>query len=408
MVPLLFGLAHAAEPTPVHWDCYLPEARADCADLAERLFSGAFRSSDGEGAVTVNLRARNRVDGNQEWDHYTLEVLSPDGSTQHVEFEIHTAIDWDLANQRVYDRMLATLATTGELTSVVVDDDGTIAVTWSQGAAEAEEEEAERKVSPWYFAPNVSGSLSYASTSTDISGGGGFTLNYSDPLWRFKLHGSGYYSYQSVNYGSIHDVYTSTSLNASSTVVRTLKKRWSMALQPGIQRATGASNLELATTTSLGVEYNLVPFQTGTNNGNFVLQYRVGLEYDRFSTANILGDKTALFPWHDLSLSVGWHFQAVDIDASVSGSMNMARPEFSSVFGYLGTTLRLTPTISVSPWVYASFQNAQISQPQSVDQGTLDELRAAGMWSQFGVDGGLSFGFVLGNAQLYQNDQRWE
>lgn len=407
MLLLLLLTAWAAEPRPIHWDCYLPDGAASCDDLAARLLSGAFRVGDAPDAISTRIRSRNQVEGVQSWDIYEIDIAVPEGTSQHTLLRVHTGVDSDIAEQRLHDHLLASLAVTQELQAVSTGEDGSVTVTWGPASVEEGEDKPPKKEQRWYLAPSIWGDGNYAAANVSVTVGGDLYFNYSTPSWRLKLGGGGSLDYQKVKYGSIDDVYQATWIGGWLTAVRTLKNRWSMALLSNVDRSTGASNLDLSTSTALGVEYNIHPFQTGSNEGNFTLRYKIGLQYDNFQQRNILGDLDALYPEHSLDARVSWHFDPADISLSVGSTMNLLRPEFSSVDGWLSADLRLSPVVTLSPWLYTSFQNAQISQPRVEGGGTLDELRAAGMWNQFELSGGLSFGFVLGNAQLEQTDQRW-
>jgi hypothetical protein len=417
----LIVTAHAGGGLPLAWDCYLPSAPVDCTGLGQRLYAMTFSEPavPSEAPARVRLRAIPEVVGVESFTAYELQVFSPSNAEQPTltfRERISDALAGGIITQRLLERTLVSLGTVLDVVSAAPGEGSDYTITLRDPSASPvdvdADDVAEDRTQGWYFSPSVSSYFSVNSNSADISAYANARLSWYHPRWRYDSTVGGGYEYSRVSYGDVDDAYTGWSVDGAIRAVRTVhtgRRRggWSLSLRPFVSAGAGVDNVRLRTGGDVGIGYDLFPFQIADANGNFSFRYEIGPRYLSLIAPNLDGAQRLVYAQQQASVGFDWHFDAADLSGGVGVSSNIPDPAYTDVYTWVSLQLRLTQNVSISPWLSASYANAQIEQPGAATGGTLDDIRASDAWSRFSTDGGVSVNVVVGAAQLAALDQRW-
>ena len=398
----------------VELDCYLPGGLADCTVVQGRLTGGpGLRpSKPGERAdVRLEVREERGSSGNGSFTQYHLRFYDdpkvPRASIIISE-TVPDGVPSDIASQRVSNRALLGLAAYGRIKQALFVPDGSLVITAELGSSQ-EESKPEDKEKDWGASLSISGrgtQIPNSLTSVNASISADFLR--STPQWLFHIGPGASYSYQRVQVGEDYaDEVEDYQVGLTSIIARAIKGRWSVALIPQVSTSPLVNNYDINTSILAGVEFNLVPFNTGNSNGNFSVRYAVGPGYANYRTETITGETQAVFVAHAAMVTGNWHFKSVDPSVSARVMQDLTRPEFISFSVYAGASIRLGERVALTPYISYSQQTAARNQPASQSGGTLAALQSANSFASSSLSGGLTLTVSLGNPNKANQDNRW-
>ena len=405
------------------WDCYLPGANVDCAVIESSLVSKvpflSSTTSDKDANVVITLTSVPTEDGTRFVFDFEGKPVEGYVTAVHSSDKIPSTVGASAALVRIMtqlerglgefmDQKIASEAKDGKLDIQLMDP----TTTPYQGRRQPSVR--------WYFAPSVSTYLSdVVGVGINAWGSAAMSFNYSLARWRVQQSIGASYNRQSQPVPGTDQTATVDFAGAWTTdvVSRDLTRdhRWIAGLLFGAEKNPQA-NYDFRANASLGLEFDLVPRQT-VNQQNLGMRCAVGPELHHYDALNVEGLSRQLVAREFCDLFVSWHFEPVDVSASLGENMVLKDIQYRSFSGAVSATFRLTDSFLISPWVSVQQINQAINEAQSDNTVYTDpkaeieaSMKAAiqrGYTAPFGLQSGLSLKYVFGNGSLSSEDQRW-
>lgn len=319
------------------------------------------------------------------------------------------ALSADIQVQRVTNKALLALASCGQIGSATEDAPGVLVVSSrlvvpmdsSGRSADAE--------SPWSLNVSASGSANLDRGAETLAlGNVSLGLLRSTGAWLLAAHSSGFFSYQKITFNGVSEELTDYDVTLSAIAARTLREHWSIGITPLVRHSPNVKNFRLNANLLAGVEFNLVPFKLGTNNGNIIAEYSLGPEFSLYRTANLSGESRALYAVHSLSVSAEWHFALMDPAVTLGAVQDLTRPAVSMVSLIGDFLFRIGSRVAIGPHIGFRYQTAARNQPMEARGGTLQAAQDAQAFSSQAFAVGLTVSVNFGNANLANLDNRWK
>jgi hypothetical protein len=407
------------------WDCYLPNASVDCAILQNSLTSKipfltvATGPEEADVVVAVtSVPAENatrflldlvgrRVDG------YRVEVHSTD--------KIPSSIDSATATVRILTKLERGLDDFMDQKLAAEERNGVLDIQVVDPVTAPFAGRPEQSGVRWYVAPGIGTYFSdVLGVGVNASGNASLSFNDSEPRWRIQQAIGANYNRQSQPVAGTNETASIEFEGANATNVLSWAVsddgKWNLGLLLAGEKNPQA-NYTFRANGSVGMEFDLVPMQT-VNQKNFGFRCAGGPELERYDAVNVEGLNRQLVGRQFCDLFLGWHFEAIDVWATLGETSVLKDFAYRSFSGGLAANWRLTDNLIVNPWVNLQQINEAINQAQPSNVTYTDpkaEVEASmlaavqqGYTAPFGVQGGLSVKFVFGNGSLAIEDQRWK
>ena len=417
--------ASAAADLKMTWDCYLPSGGLDCMVLENSLTSkipflkAVTDPAVADVAVTLtSLPAENGTRFKLDFvgrasDGYRTEVHSTD--------KIPSSVDSTTALVRIMTKLERGLDDFMDQRMAPGVHDGKLVLELFDPSRLPFAGRPEQENVKWYVTPSVGANFS------DVQGVGvnawanaSLSFNYSESRWRAQQSIGFNYNRQSQPVAGTDETasISFTGGNAINVLAWRLTRdnRWSAGLLLSAEKNPQA-NYTMRANGSVGVEFDLIPRQT-VNQENFGFRCAVGPELQRYDATNIEGLDQQLVGRQFCDVFLGWHFQPIDVWASVGETSILEDFAYRSFSVGLSATWRVTDNLSLSPWASLQEINQAINEAQPSNVVSTDprqEVEASmlaavqqGYTAPFGIQAGLSVKYLLGNGSLSSEDQRWK
>jgi hypothetical protein len=417
--------ATASAALKIRWDCYLPNTSVDCVVLESSLtskipFLRVVRDpAQADVVVTItSVPSENgtrfkldfvgkRVDGYRTEVHATDKIPSTIDSTTAL-VRVMTKLERGLDD--FMDQKIAAGMKDGKLTIELVDP-VTLPFTGRP----------EQQALKWYVTPYVGSYFSdVEGVGVNASGSAGLAFNYSGARWRIQQSMSVNYSEQSEPVAGTNETasISFTGGNATNVITRALTRdnRWSLGLLLSGEKNPQA-NYTFRANGSFGLEFDLIPRQT-VNQKNFGFRCALGPEFQRYDAINVEGLDRQLLGRQFCDVFLSWHFQPIDVWASVGETTIVENLAYRSFNASLSFLWRMTDNLAISPWVNLQQVNQATDEAQPTTTAYMDprqEIEASmlaavqqGYTAPFGIQTGLSVKYFFGNGSLNSEDQRWK
>ncbi|HEY1958547.1 MAG TPA: DUF481 domain-containing protein [Polyangiaceae bacterium] len=408
----------------IKWDCYLPNTSLDCAVIHSSLTSKipfiTTVSSERDADVVVELTSVPAEDAMRIRLDFRGRPIDGYVATVHTSDKIPTSIDPSTALVRVMTKLERGLADFMDQKEAAEVHQGKLSLVLSDPTDLPFRGRPEQTSKKWYLTPALGSYFSdVVGVGINASGTASVSFNESQANWRVQQAIAASYLQESQPVPSTKDTATVSFIGASAVNVLsrdlTADHRFGVALLLGAEKNPQA-NYRLRANGSIGLEYDLVPRETA-NQRNFGLRCAIGPEYQHYDTTNIEGLDQQVVPRELCDVYFTWHFQPIDLAATVSENVVLKSADYASFSAVLAATWRVTDNFLISPWVSIQEIVKAIDEAQSMNVSYTDpkseieeSMRAAvqqGYTAPFGVQSGLTIKYVFGNGSLASEDQRW-
>jgi hypothetical protein len=419
-----FNLFSAESSFKLFLDCATTDHHFDCFEIREtlklKLLNGdKLVTAASESNINLKIRTREVEDGtiptifveqyfqrSSESTPFLFEIK------EYRESDFNATTTMDLVNHLVVQLVRLRGVTTLEQT------DKGVVVTFGKSDDSGSGQSQNPDIKDWYLQP--SGSLNWnnslgESSSTEVYVGGEYVKAKEKNKLILRVHSS--YVRQLIEFSDGKtDEYEEVGLGLSTFYVRTLKNnKWSVAIFTNTSANPIRDNINLRQQVSVGVEYNMVPFITKTEERVFTVRYAIGPDYYRLKEVNFNDDKQVVLLKHgveigskfilnkynknNLPLSVGFNFGA---GSEVKGF------RYAQLFGATNITYNITEGISLTPYYSINFSKGYVNQPKSQTGGVIGEVNNAGRFAQTQHTFFVTLAFSFGSRGLKNKDTRWQ
>jgi hypothetical protein len=389
---------------PLHFDCFLLNVPGDCRELETALVSSIEfleRSPREDATIVVTVRGVN-VDGGTRYV-VTVTGPHPESASVTVYDRIPSALPPHALLVRLVGLMQKALAPALAVTHSAGTVDGILTLPLSNPAmANLATARPDASSLRWYLRPNASFDWAIDTTERlDLFAGG--RANYSDPSWRFSLDTfAGYTSVRDPEL--LAEPFTAVFLGGVFIGVHSLGRGFSLKTSMLVAHDTNDNQL-ITTRPFVGLEWIRSPFLEA-NTSNFGVRYQFGGEHVLFLKENIRGRMQESFLLHDGSAFVSWHFDRVDLEASVAFRSILDDPRFSRVSSRGACIWRVTDELNIALRGTAEYRNALINAPAETSNDPLEQI-FGGNFGAIATTVNLSVAYTFGNALLDRQDRRW-
>ncbi len=289
----------------------------------------------------------------------------------------------------------------------VVDDDG-MTLSLKDPAFTPGQARVEDRAARWFASPTFSGDVSQTALLR-IQGRAQLDANWSNPL--FRVFGTSWAGFTFLSAPGPREKdpaqtfgYAIDGLDVTGASV--LGGGWSVGVEGRVTQAPD-QNWLLRASGYTGVEWVLVPF-LATNGGNVGVRYVIGTEHQEYVHENVEKSFEGNFLRHRLVAFGVWHFERVDLSASLAGSSIVKDFTYSDVSAAASVAWRVVNDLSVSLSTTASYRNALVNAPDNLNElDPLERFVGGGNFGAVNYTASLSLVYVLGNSLLERQDQRW-
>jgi len=414
--------AGSADAVPVGWDCYLPQGPVDCRALQNAYFQEPLLQHDEENAeFFVEVRAQ-RVQSSVQLQ-LTFRSVDDDGTRVVFREWLPSNLRTDAAVLRILGALHRGTAPYLEVSAPGKWGKDGLSLTLHDGER-SKAAQASTEATPWFIEPRMWGNMSSEGLFS-VDTGVGFELNYSTPQWRIRSFEGFSYRLLSTetDVGQVvadrlgipppwpdDDDDDDTSFEALgawsvTTLVHTLYKGVSVGGRMLFARDPTDNQAFLARP-QVGVEWIYKPWLEADGT-NFGLRYQIGGEWVRFLRINERLRMQETFALHQLELFGALHLGRVDINLGAGAKSILDDIHYSSVFGNVSTTWRITDALVLRGSVRGAFRNALINAPKNASTNSLESFAGGGNFGDVTYRLNFSISYTFGNALLRRQDQRW-
>lgn len=269
----------------------------------------------------------------------------------------------------------------------------------------------------WYLEPSASAAVdNLVGESSSIRVGVNGTFVRSTAKSKFILHGNASYFQQIIEFAEGQkDEYQELNTGLSTYYIRSLKNnRWSIALISYIHTNPVRDNIDYRQHLKLGVEYNLVPFVTKTEDMIFSIRYTLGPEYYDLKDVNNYDQENLLLIKHGVTIASRFILNKYNKDnLPLSFSLGVGASTEITSFRYAGVhvnsslSYNISERISLTPFYVFHFANAYANQPKSGLGGVINEVKNAGRFASSQHHFHVVLAFAFGSPGLKNQDTRW-
>lgn len=397
----------------VAWDCYLPNPRVGCDQLAQAFFSnGSFARAAGDAAdpstptgpdTSVHLRAIDNADGTA----FRIDVHGKDGSTFTLEDRVPKGFSHDAVLLRLVGDLHRATAHLFTLDEPGTKDGDALVLRLRDPDAGPRQARKDDEQTGWYLAPSV-GVDANSFGVTQVSARANLEVNWSHPAWR--LHGWSWSNYRYVHLDDgtddPEDTYQNFDVGTDWTVLRTLVGGFSLGANGYVMREP-QENYQLRAGSLIGAEWMLSPFLK-TDEANVGVRYEIGADHHDYVYQSVLSKRSVDYMRHRARVFGAWHFSRVDLNGGLTAQSVLDDLRFSSISTNGGVTWRILDDLSLHLQGEVSYRNGLLNEPKDVTQlPALEAFYGGGAygavtyWSWAGLE------YVFGNSLVLRQDQRW-
>jgi hypothetical protein len=418
---IMTSLVHAQNNYNLFLDCATNDEHFDCYDIRESLKMTLVNgdklvSAQDESNISLKIRTREvdeaavkmiLVEQSYQIKGDTTPILIEIKKYRESDFNVSTVTD--LANH-----IAVHLAKLRGVVSIKSEDEGVV-VVFAKDKTSSSSTGGEEK--DWYLEPSgyFAGRNSVGESSTMQVGASG-TYVKSQAKSKFILGAFGSFYNQRIQFenGEVEN-YQELGLGASTFYIRSLKNnRWSVALFTNVYSNPVRDNVDFKQQVRVGVEYNLVPFITKSEDRVFVVRYSVGPDYYNFHQVNINDQMNVWLLKHGITLAstiILNKYNHDNLPLSVSfeltGDSEVNSFRYAALSASVEVNYNITDRISLSPSYSFTFADAYVNQPKSEIGGVIGGVKNAGQFASVKHSFFITLNFAFGSPGLKNKDTRW-
>ncbi|MCP4501066.1 MAG: hypothetical protein GY822_13990 [Deltaproteobacteria bacterium] len=422
VVVMLLLTSFSAAAMPVAWDCYLPQGPVDCQALLNAYFQGGLFKHDEE---HPKFRIKVRAQRVQTSVKVVLEYSGSEKESTHFKMRewMPASLEKDASLMRITGALQRGSAPFLDAEGPgKAQESGLTLELHDASLAKGVEQKADE--SKWFIEPRLWGNMNSEGLFR-LGGGASLALNWSMPTWRIRSNSGVFYRLLSTEIDAgqviferlgleppwsddddeVEEQYEALSAWNVSTFSYDLYKGLSVGSKLLLARDPN-DNQSFVLRPQVGVEWLWRPFLQ-SDGTNFGVRYQVGGEFVVFERENIRHRDHEVYGLHSLEAFASLHLGRVDASFGAGGKSIVDDLEYSSIFGNLNVTWRITDALYFTGSTRGAFRNALINEPLEASDNSLEYFAGGGNYGDITYRIYFTLSYTFGNALLRSQDQRW-